>query len=441
MGKDHNTLGRPIPSGRLTRVLRMGGLAAGISGGVAAGGLRSLATGRKPDLEQLVFSPGNMARLAESLSHMRGAALKLGQMLSMDTGVVLPPELNRILAGMRDSAVPMPPKQLKQVLDREWGSSWQSNFKRFDVRPFASASIGQVHRATTREGQDLAIKVQYPGVRDSIDSDIDNLAVLLKISGLLPKDAPIDDLLEAAKRQLHAEADYESEAQNLFTFADLLRDDPLFRLPDLNTGLSNAHVLAMSYVHSEPLEALADAPQETRDQAAEALITLVLRELFEFRVMQTDPNLANYRYSPKDGRIVLLDFGAVQTLAPTLQNNFKNLARAALARDVDWTRAAMQKIGYFNDATPQRFQTVFLEMFDMAMSPIRQETPFDFGKSDLMHRLRDRGLEVGGERELQQVPPAETLFLHRKIAGTYLIASMLKARVKLRPLVEAYCAE
>lgn len=419
----------------------MGGLAAGISSGVAAGGLRSLATGRKPDLEQLLFSTRNMARLTESLSHMRGAALKLGQMLSMDTGVVLPPELNRILVGMRDNAVPMPPKQLKQVLDREWGIGWQANFKRFDVRPFASASIGQVHRAVTREGQDLAIKVQYPGVRDSIDSDIDNLAILLKISGLLPKNAPIDDLLETAKRQLHAEADYQTEAQNLAVYAELLGDDPLFRLPALNRGLSNTHVLAMSYVHSEPLETLANAPQDIRDQIARALITLVLRELFEFGVMQTDPNLANYRYAPNNGRIVLLDFGAVQSLAPALQTKFKRLARAALARDVDATRKAMTKIGYFNQTTPERFQTVFLEMFDMAMSPIRQDDPFDFGTSDLMHRLRDRGLEVGGERELQQVPPSETLFLHRKIAGTYLIATMLKARVGLRPLVKAYCAD
>lgn len=441
MGKDQETFGRPIPSGRLNRMLRMGGLAAGISSDVAAGGLRSLATGRKPDLEQLLFSTRNMTRLTESLSHMRGAALKLGQMLSMDTGVVLPPELNRILVGMRDNAVPMPPKQLKQVLDREWGTGWQTNFKRFDVRPFASASIGQVHRAVTREGQDLAIKVQYPSVRDSIDSDIDNLAILLKISGLLPKNAPIDDLLETAKRQLHAEADYQTEAQNLAVYTELMGDDPLFQLPDLNRGLSNAHVLAMSYVHSEPLETLADAPQDIRDQIARALITLVLRELFEFGVMQTDPNLANYRYAPNDGRIVLLDFGAVQSLAPALQYKFKRLARAAWARDFDATRKAMTQIGYFNQTTPERFQTVFLEMFDMAMSPIRQDDPFDFGTSDLMHRLRDRGLEVGGERELQQVPPSETLFLHRKIAGTYLIATMLKARVGLRPLVEAYYSD
>lgn len=413
-------------------------MASGIATGMAAGGLRSLASGQKPALESMVFTPQNMTRLTRGLSEMRGAALKLGQMLSMDTGVVLPPELNALLAGMRDGAVSMPPRQLREVLDREWGQGWYRLFAHFDVRPFAAASIGQVHRARTHDGRELAIKVQYPGVRDSINSDIDNLATLLKLSRVIPKDLSLDSLLSEAKAQLHAEADYTQEAQNLMTFKGLIQGSDTFVTPELVPELCTAHVLAMTYLDSEPLEALQRAPQKQRDQMASALIDLVLRELFIFGTMQTDPNFANYRYLPGSGRIALLDFGAVKSFDSQLQRNFQALARTAFSEDAMQIRTAMLEIGYFSEETPEKMQRIFVEMFDMAMEPIRQTEPYDFQRSDLMNRLRDRGLQIGTEREIMHVPPADTLFLHRKIGGTYLMATMLGARVTLRPLVEKY---
>jgi predicted unusual protein kinase regulating ubiquinone biosynthesis (AarF/ABC1/UbiB family) len=144
---------------------------------------------------------------------------------------------------------------------------------------------------------------------------------------------------------------------------------------------------------------------------------------------------------PETGQIVLLDFGAVKSFSLELQQKFRMLAQAALGGRHDETRAAMLRIGYFAETTPEKYQAILLEMFDMAMTPIRQDAPYDFAASDLMDRLRDRGLEIGSERELTHVPPADTLFLHRKIGGTYLMATMLGARVPLRPLVEKYCSE
>ncbi len=180
--------GASVPTGRAARLLRFGGMAAGIVGSVAAEGLRALASGKRPDIAQLLLTPTNTLRLTDGLSHLRGAALKLGQMLSMDTGVVLPGELTAILGRMRDDARHMPPNQLQSALNAEWGTGWNGRFARFDVRPFAAASIGQVHRAVTPDGRDLAIKVQYPGVRASIDSDVDNMAALMRMGeGLRPR--------------------------------------------------------------------------------------------------------------------------------------------------------------------------------------------------------------------------------------------------------------
>ena len=429
-----------VPTGRSSRLFHMGGVVAAIAGGVVAGGLRQLASGQRPDLPNLLLTPSNALRLTSGLSHLRGAALKLGQMLSMDTGLVLSPQISQIFASLRDDAKPMPPKQLQTVLNAQWGPGWLKQFRRFDVRPFAAASIGQVHRAQTLDGQDLAIKVQYPGVRDSIDSDVDNIATLMRLPGLVPSGMDLQPLLAEAKRQLHAEADYQAEANHLAQFGSLLAGSDMFLVPDMHPALCTSQVLAMRYVDSAPLDSLTHAPQALRDKVAAALIDLVLREIFVFGAMQTDPNWANYRYCPPSGRIVLLDFGAVQTIAPSLAADFRALAQVALDGEPKATRDAMLRIGYFGPTTAPHHQTLIQSMFDLAMGPLRQATPFDFGQSDLLERLRDMGLAIGSDRDLAHVPPAATLFLHRKIGGMYLMATKLRARVALRPMVETYCS-
>ena len=427
-----------VPQGRAMRMAQMGGVAAGIAGAVLAGGLRQLASGQRPDLPNLLLTPANALRLSGGLSHLRGAAMKLGQMLSMDTGVMLPPEVTAILATLQADAKPMPPKQLQGVLNAEWGGGWLARFAKFDAQPFAAASIGQVHRARTSDGRDLAIKVQYPSVRASINSDVDNIAALLRLPGLVPRGMDMAPLLAAAKAQLHDEADYLAEAAHLRAFGHWLAQSDDFALPVVQEDLSTANVLAMSYVQSQPMDSLTHAPQHIRDHAARALIDLTLRELFTMRAMQTDPNLGNYRHDPATGCIVLLDFGAVRSITAAQSAAFGALLHAGLAGDAGDARAAMLDIGYFSAATPAPHQDLILRMFDMAMAPLRQDAPFDFAASDLLVRLRDMGLAIGGVPDLMHVPPAETLFLHRKIGGMYLLATKLRARVNLRALVEPY---
>ena len=178
---------KAIPSSRLSRVSRLGALAGKIAGSVVTQGAGQLLKGEKPALSSLLLTPKNVSNIANQLASMRGAAMKLGQLISMDTGDFLPPELAAIMGRLREDADPMPKSQLIDTLNHAWGDNWQDSLLYFSFAPIAAASIGQVHKAITMDGKMLAIKVQYPGVKKSINSDVDNVATLIKLTGLVPK--------------------------------------------------------------------------------------------------------------------------------------------------------------------------------------------------------------------------------------------------------------
>jgi predicted unusual protein kinase regulating ubiquinone biosynthesis (AarF/ABC1/UbiB family) len=430
--------GRAVPSGRLTRFGHFGRLAGGVAVGMLAEGARRLAEGERPRVRDMLLTPANVGRIADRLSHLRGAAMKLGQMISMDAGDMLPPELAEIMAQLRQNAHRMPPHQLEQVLAGQWGKAWRTRFARFDPAPIAAASIGQVHRARTRDGRDLAIKVQYPGVAQSIEADVDNVATLLRVSGLLPRDLDISPLLAAAKTQLREEADYVREGQQMALFARLLADAPDYVVPTLDPQFTTPCVLAMSFAPGRPIESLADAPQDRRDAMMAALISLVLRELFEFGVMQTDPNFANYRYQPETGRLVLLDFGAARPVAPATSQGYLGVLRAVLAGDRDGAREAALAAGFVGQGAIARHRPRIDRMLETIIAELRRPGAFDFGERGFVSVLRDQGLDVAADPAAWHVPPADILFVQRKISGAALLAARLKARVDVRSMVEPY---
>ncbi len=430
--------GRVIPSGRLSRLGVFGKIAGGVAGGVVAEGARRLAAGERPQMSDLLLTSSNITRVTEQLSHLRGAAMKLGQMISMDAGDILPPELSAILGRLRDRAHHMPPQQLQQVLAKHWGKDWRRRFARFGATPIAAASIGQVHKAETHDGRTLAIKVQYPGVRASIDSDVDNVATLLRMTGMMPKEIDIAPLLVEAKRQLHEEADYTREGQQMQRFAALLADDPDFVVPLLDVEFTSGEVLAMSFVEGTAIENLGDAPQDERNRVMTALIRLVLRELFEFGLMQTDPNFANFRYQRDTGKLVLLDFGATRDVTPATAVGYRGLLTAGLNGDRDAVRVAAVAAGFLGEQTVARHPALIDRMIDVIIGEMNRPGAFDFGDRAFVNVLRDQGIEIGQDRASWHMPPIEMLFAQRKISGTALLAARLKAKVDVRGMVEGY---
>lgn len=416
----------------------MARLATGVAGGMIAEGGRQIIRGNLPRPGDLLLTPANARRVADQLANLRGAAMKVGQLLSMDAGELLPPQLSEILSRLRADAVAMPRRQLETVLQKAWGPNWEKLFSEFSYRPLAAASIGQVHRATTLDGHQLALKIQYPGVARSIDSDVDNVAALLRFARLLPESLDMGPLLLEAKRQLRAEADYLKEAGHLQRYAYLLGRDADYLVPEVDQSLCRREVLAMSYVPGKPIESITVAAQAVRDRAAELLFRLMFREMFEFRLVQTDPNFANYLYQESSERLALLDFGATRAYSKRVIGGYRKLFRGALNADREQVLAGAQRIGYFDEAIRTEHREALVDLFLLACEPLAHRGTYDFERSDLPARVREAGMALSFEKGYWHNPPADAIFLHRKLGGMYLLGARLRARVDLRRIVEVH---
>ncbi len=428
----------PVPKTRTRRLLKIGRLLGGIAGQVLSDGASAIAKGKPLRATDLLLTPANAIQLAERLSEMRGAAMKIGQLLSMEAGDYLPPVLTEVLASLRENAHPMPQHQLAQVLNTAWGKGWNDTFRQFSFTPMAAASIGQVHQATTQEGRHLAIKVQYPGVRQSIDSDVDNVAALLNLLRLIPGDYDLSTLLKEAKQQLHQEADYCGEADSIAQYSLFMADDPHFELPKVDRSRTTADVLTMSFVNGTTIETLENAPVNVRNRVATRLLSLVLKELFEWGLVQTDAQFGNYRYQAGQDRIGLLDFGATRHYSDDLVDAFRRLMAAAVKDDHAAIRRTAVELGYLRPAESEVCRRGLCEMISAVAEPVRSQELFDFGSSDLSRRVVDLAVSLRLNQRYMHLPPTDLLFLHRKIGGTYLLCARLRAQVDVNRLVAPY---
>ncbi len=429
---------RSLPTHRISRFSKFASLATRVAGNVIAEGTKQIAKGNKPKAKDLLLTPQNIARLTDQLAHLRGAAMKLGQMLSMDAGDVLEPELADILSRLRSDADPMPAKQLNAVMESSLGTNWKAEFLSFNFKPIASASIGQVHQAYSDAGDNLAVKVQYPGIRKSIDSDVDNVGTLLKVVGLIPESVDYKGLLEEAKKQLHDEADYAREAQFAIRYHDALKEHPHFVVPKIHTESCSDSVLAMEFIDGVPIEHIEHYDQSTRDFVMHSLLELLFRELFDFKMVQTDANFANYLYIESTRQIGLLDFGATREYSERFSTGYRQAFASVMNNDEQGLNDALEQIGFFSQTILPDQRQAILDLVKMACEPMLVDEPYDFKASGLAQKLREAGTILSMEQEYWHTPPADALFLHRKIGGMYLLAARIGAKVNIRQLVQPY---
>ena len=430
---------RAVPSTTIGRAFGFGTMAAGMAFGLARNWAGQAMGGGGPDAKGgTLLDTAGAEKLAAGLARMRGAALKLGQMLSLQDEASLPPAVSEALARVRHQADIMPQKQLMAVMQEQLGAEWRSVFGDWSERPIAAASIGQVHRATVN-GRDVAVKVQYPGVADSIDSDLNNLERLLLFSGLLPKGLYLENIIKSARVELKRECDYRHEADSQERFRQLLADDPDLVVPEVIRSASSERVLTSEWLNGVPLDQVKSQPQAVRDAVGRLLLRLTLLELFEFRFSQTDPNPSNFFFLPQeDGRakLGLLDFGASREYKKTFIDEYLRLVWAASNKDRDALLDSSLKLGFLTGMESRVMVDAHVEAGMVVGEPFRSYEPYDFGGSDITTRVGEHAAVFADHRLTP--PPEEVYSLHRKLAGCFLLCIRIGARIPCRQLLEEF---
>jgi aarF domain-containing kinase len=386
-----------------------------------------------------------MDALADGLCKVRGAGLKLGQMLSLQDEETVPPVLLKALERVRNRAEAMPHWQVHEVLSSELGSAWRERLVEFDETPFAAASIGQVHRGRTAAGVAVAVKVQYPGVRESIGSDISNLRRVVRATGILPPGLFAEHGMGVMRRELDQECDYVEEARKQRLFGSMLEGSPRsailgpvphsplwFRVPKVIDDLSSERVLTTEFLPGEPVEAAAALDQATRDNIAFRLLVLTLRELFEFRLMQTDASFANFLYDGASDTLGLIDFGAAREYPLPFVMSYLEMVDACAKADRDRIIAQSVELGFLTGFENEEMLKAHVESARIVGEPFSAEGCYDFAGKRMAKRVAEQGQIMLAHRLTP--PPEEAYTLHRKLSGTFLTCARLNASVPVKDL-------
>src|SRR4051812_26007985 len=312
-------------------------------------------------------------QVAEALGHMKGALMKVGQMASyLDQG--LPEPIREQLAQLQADAPPMAPELAADVVERELGAPPTDVFDTWDPVPFAAASIGQVHRALTRDGRAVAVKVQYPGVDDAIEADLANAGLLVQIISMVSPGVEPEPIVEELKARLREELDYTLEARNQRLFAGYYADHPFISVPTVVNELSARRVLTTELAEGVRFDELLTWDQHEKDLAAETIYRFVFGSLYRLGAFNGDPHPGNYLFRP-NGRVTFLDFGLVKHFTTDEVRHLADMSEAfAIEHDMAQFRRVISSTGFLKH--DERFTDAQIEhYFDHFWSFVLKDEP------------------------------------------------------------------
>ncbi|HCI30893.1 MULTISPECIES: ABC1 kinase family protein [Psychrobacter] len=402
------------------------------------------------------FMEAQASYLASELGKLKGSVVKIGQMLAIYGEHILPPEITRALQTLNDDTATLTWPTIEQTLRQLLGE--KLNELDVDPVPIGTASLAQVHRATVlATGEQVVLKIQYPGVADAINSDLALFKRLLKVSNIVPQTRALDAWFEEIRDLLHHEVDYEAEAATTERFYDRLSNDPRYIVPKINRNYSKKRLLCMSYepgitVVSEALQLL---PHERRSAIGQAAIEIMMQEIFVWGEMQTDPNFGNYLVRVSEStddidKLVLLDFGAIRQFDSNLLTIARGLLRAGYHHNHQAMTLAMTGYDFF-DSMSDKVRSDIASLFLLATEPfsdpeknddiptdcLDEQNRYIWANSKLHSRLSTKATRAMQSFEFN-LPPKEFMFISRKFIGAYTFLTVLDAHTNPNTLVKPY---
>lgn len=388
--------------------------------------------------EELLESAAAL-RLARGLDELKGAAMKMGQMLSLADDTVLPKQWRDALARLQSDASARPWHEIRPLMATALGERWP--FRSVDETAVHAASIGQVHRAVLHDGTHVAVKIRYPGLEHSVRSDLENIRRILQLAKVLPAKGNYDELFQKVESLFLQELDFAKERDFYLMYKEKLAPFPQLTVPKVFTDYSNSHLLVSEWVEGENLKnwmKRVSAPnvnrelEPLRNALGHAFLELLFFEIFDNGFIQSDPNPANFLVTP-DGKLCLLDFGATEALSQTLRDNYRELSRACLmGKKSDVLRIAeIMQLVFPSDS--EEAKDAFVQMMAVTCEPFVHNF-FSWKECHLTQRLKEKVLRFAKETLLRP-PPAELMFLNRRILGTQMILENLGPTIHARDII------
>lgn len=430
---------KPVTS-RRGRFLKLAGMTASVAGQYA--GQRAMRMLGQESEQKRSENYSRMAdQIVDTLGELKGAVMKVGQVASQ-TQDFLPKEFSDALQRLQKEAPPMPFEVIRQQIENELGQPVQELFGSIDEVPYAAASIGQVHRAVMKDGSEVIIKVQYPGVDESCDSDLKQLRLTLKLGGLLkmPKESA-DRLFEEIRVRLREELDYELEASNIRRFQAFHTRHPWVRIPAVIASHSTRRVLTMELVEGDHAKAVSAEVygQDTINLIGERLFEALADQLFHFQSIHGDPHPGNFAFRP-DGTLIIYDFGCVKNLRPAIVVAYRHALLAALDEDYETFDQKLIELGARVATKPMPAPEWYALWRSILMVPFETDEPFDFRHSEVHKAFAAQTHTVF--RYLDHFKPAvESMFIDRMIAGHYWIMKELGVQAAFGESLRRYLSD
>jgi predicted unusual protein kinase regulating ubiquinone biosynthesis (AarF/ABC1/UbiB family) len=428
---------RKLPTGRIARTARVGGLVTGQ--GMRWASMRTANRVRSPERAAAAQSQRTAAlvgELVEQLGRMRGAAMKVGQVLSMVELDSLPEDqrdvLQAKLAELRDDVPPVSFSKLERLMRDEFGGPLSRVFSEFEERAFAAASIGQVHRATTLDGDDVVVKVQYPGVAEAVETDLRNAMLLVPLVKRLAPSLDTKALASELRERIVEELDYELEAQNQRRIERMRRGHPFISVPAVNTELSTRRVLVSEYIEGERFEAVRRLDEQQRDRYAEIVFRFYFGLMYRDRIALGDPHPGNYLLRP-DGRVGFLDYGLLRDVSAARADAERGIAHAVRAGDPAALKSALVSGAYLpSGATELVDGELTLKLMRRATRwyaiPGQRRFPGEQGRRGRERRLVDEERQAEVNDQLSQFTlPADTILIRRMHVIVGVVLGQLRA--------------